>query len=168
MVVRSTGYTESYTRIQLSDIKGIFLTATERRKWWTLVWAIVAGWSGILFVVSLSERKTPIVSTAFLALGLGVLVWNYLLGAGCRAHVVTGVQTAELPSLVRIKKTRRVLARLEPLIAAAQADLVIAPPPAAVEPQPAATVIAADGLGTAAPAPAETPGEVTPNPPPTG
>ena len=24
-----------------------------------------------------------------------MLVWNYLLGAGCRAHVVTGVQTAE-------------------------------------------------------------------------
>jgi hypothetical protein len=41
---------------------------------------------------------------------------------------VTGVQSAELPSLVRVKRARAVLLRkLEPLIVAAQADLVTPP-----------------------------------------
>lgn len=146
LIVRSTGYHETYSRIQLRDIKGIFVltgsrrVAGGRRVFWGLLWGIIAAISGFVMVASFVQRVTPIFSVIFFVLGTGALIWNQLLGAGCRAYVVTGVQTAVLPSLVRIKKTRRVLDRIEPLIAAAQADLVTAPTapsaPAPLNPAP--------------------------------
>lgn len=171
MIVRSTGYNESYTRIQLSDIKAVFLVAGERRRWWALIWLIIFGWSGVLFAIGLGDRDVPYVSGIFLALGTTGLIWNHLLGPSCRAYVVTGVQTAPLPSLVRRKKARHVLARLEPLVAAAQADLVVAPA-VVVEPPVAATAPATEAPAAqpiaVAPATAEAPGEAAPNPPATG
>lgn len=170
MIVRSTGYNESYTRIQLSDIKAVFLVAGGRRGWWALSWLIVFGWSAVFFILGLSGRDVPYVSGIFLALGTTGLIWNQLLGPGCRAYAVTGVQTAPLPSLVRMKKARRVLARLEPLVAAAQADLVLAP--AAVIEPPVASAPATEAPApqplAPVPATAETPGEAAPNPPATG
>ncbi|MEY2881813.1 MAG: hypothetical protein RLZZ15_4193 [Verrucomicrobiota bacterium] len=128
MIVRSTGYTENYSRVMLRDIKGHFLTRNDRRTWFAATWAVVAGIAGIVFVVALVNRETPIGSPIFLALGVVGLVWNHLLGPGAKLFVVTGVQTLPVPSLVRLKQARRVLAKLHPLIAAAQADLVAAPP----------------------------------------
>ena len=174
MIVRSTGYNESYSRLQLADLKGIFLTETDRRMWWGIFWGVIGGWAGVALVITLLNRDTPIVSAIFFAIGATGLLWNHLLGRGCHAYALTGVQTAELPSLVRIKKARRILARLQPLIAAAQADLVVAVPAMPVAPAapaaPATTVPVGDlvpgagGTGAASPAPSqpETP------PPPTG
>lgn len=127
MIVRSTGYTEDYARLLLRDIKGFFVTPSERRLWWGVTWAIVAASSGSV----LASSEIPVVSPFFLALALVMFIWNHLLGPGCRVHVVTGVQTAELPALVRMRKARRVLDRLQPMIEAAQAGLggsPVAPP----------------------------------------
>lgn len=128
MVVRSSGYHESYARLQLSDMKAIFLTKTDRRLWWGIFWGIIAGWSGIVLFITLQRGETPIASAIIFATGMSAYLWNHFLGEGCRAFVLTGVQTAELPSLVRMKKGRQVLARLQPLILQAQAELM--PPPA--------------------------------------
>ena len=62
----------------------------------------------------------------FAVVGGTGLLWNHVLGPGCRAFVVTGVQTAELPALIRSKKARRVLARLQPLVNEIQSSLVAA------------------------------------------
>ena len=132
MIVRSTGYNENYSRLQLADLKGIFLTETDRRMWWGIFWGIIGAWGGVALAITLGNRETPIFSAIFFAIGAGGFLWNHFMGPGCRAYVLTGVQTAELPSLVRIKKARRVIARVQPLIAAAQADLVMAVPPVPV------------------------------------
>jgi hypothetical protein len=128
LVVTSTGYTEEYRRVRLGDIKGFFVTASGRRLYCGLPWGIAAVFSGGAMISTLVNRGTPLWSGIFLGLSLVALVWNYLLGPGCRAFVVTGVQTARLPSLYRRPKTRKVLGRLEPLIIAAQADLAPARP----------------------------------------
>lgn len=127
VIARSTGLNESYTRLHLRDTKGFFLTKTDRRMWWGSFWGVIVGLSGIALVVTLTSGDTPIVSVIFFVLGVAGFLWNHFLGEGCRAYVVTGVQTAELPSLVRFPKTRKVFARLEPLIAQAQADLTVPP-----------------------------------------
>ena len=127
MIVTSTGYTDNYARLQFSDIKAIFLTPTNRRSWWALWWGVPACIGGVALLVALVSGETPVFSAIFFAIGAIGLGWNYYLGAGCRAYVVTGVQTAKLSPLVRLKKTHRVLARLQPLIAAAQAHLVRPP-----------------------------------------
>jgi len=56
------------------------------------------------------------------ALGL-ILLANALSGPTCRCSIRTAVQTDDLPSLNRLRRTRKVLARLRPLIAAAQGQL---------------------------------------------
>jgi hypothetical protein len=95
---------------------------------WSLPWAIVALFSSVTLLNTLYQHQHPYVSGTFLALSAVFLVWNYLLGPGCTAYVVTGVQTAVLPSIVRRRKARKVLAIVEPVITAIQADMAAAPP----------------------------------------
>ncbi len=134
MIVKSNGYSEDYARVELRDVKAFFMTDSERRGWWTATWAVLAGLCAIIVVNTVSGREIPWISGAVLLLFLGGLIWNSVLGAGCRVYVVTGVQTAVLPALVRRKRAERVLARLQPLIAAAQADLVNVAPAASERP----------------------------------
>lgn len=122
MVVASTGYSETYARIMFRDIKAFIVTPTERRLWWGLVWGLFAAIFGIRVVMLIAYGDPPIGSAVFLGLSALALSLNWAWGRGCRVHVMTGVQTTALPALVRIKKTRAVLAQLQPLIAAAQAD----------------------------------------------
>ena len=51
------------------------------------------------------------------------LLMNNLLGPTCVCRLRTAVQTEELPSLCRLRQTRKILNRLRPLIAAAQGEL---------------------------------------------
>jgi hypothetical protein len=77
--------------------------------------------------------------------------------------VLTGVQTAELPSLVRFKKARRILAQLQPLVAAAQADLVVPVPPVPAAPvAPVTESSAAAGGAETTSSPQATPPESPP------
>ena len=94
-----------------------------------MFWAIWAGVSGLVMASGFIMESRPVVSGVFCGIGVMALLWNYLLGPGCVVYVVTRVQTQPLPSLVRIKKARKVLARLTPLIAAAQANLTAKPVP---------------------------------------
>ena len=135
LLVTSTGYTEDYHRLQLREIKGFFIIASDRRLWWGVGWGTVAGVSAVAMIVTLAQRDTPVFSVTALILSSLVLLWNYLLGPVCRAYVVTGVQTAPLPSLVRRRKAVRVIGRIQPLIEAAQADLGV---PAQELPEPPA------------------------------
>lgn len=127
VIVRSTGYTESYARLLLREVQGFFVVKTDRRMWWSLWWGAVALVSGIVAGVTYNNDDTPVASVIIFSLGLVMLIWNEVLGSSVRVLVVTGVQTVPLPSLVRRKKARRVLSRLQPLIEAAQADLQVVP-----------------------------------------
>ena len=138
LVLNSTGYHEEYRRIQFRDIQGFFTVDSGRRGSWALVWAIWSGISGLVFLGSFMAGNRPFVSGVFLAIGLGALLWNYLLGPGCKVYVVTRVQTQPLPSLVRKKKAAKVLARLGPLITEAQKDLGASGTAPAAELAPAA------------------------------
>jgi hypothetical protein len=133
LIVNSTGYSEDYQRIQFSDIRGFFTIPSDRRLLWHLPWTLLALISGILVANGLFSGKPPYFSGVMLGFSLILIAWNQLMGPSCRVFVVTGVQTATLPSLVRRRRARKVLARLKPLIAATQAGMV-APPP--LEPPP--------------------------------
>jgi hypothetical protein len=135
MVVTASGVNESYARFDLRDVQGFFLTPTKRRMAWGLGWGAIAVTSLVVVLMSWGSRSGPIVSPIFLIVSLGALIWNHLLGEGCAVHIVTEVQTARLPPLIRMGKARKALARLQPLIEAAQADLV-APPAVTGAPEP--------------------------------
>ena len=112
--------------------------------WWSLGWGAIALVSGIVAAVIYNNDSTPVASAIIFGIGLVLLIVNELLGPSCRIYAVTGVQTIPLPALVRRKKARRVLGRLQPLIESAQADLVVPPPtPVVATPAPAGTLSAA-------------------------
>ncbi|MBL9189331.1 MAG: hypothetical protein JNK23_17745 [Opitutaceae bacterium] len=129
LLVKSTGFMETYARVHLRDIQAIFVLASDRRTWWALGWGVPALIFAIVAGGTLAKRgELPFISGPLFLLLLGAFVWNLLLGPGCQVFLLTGVQTARLPSLVRQKQARRVLAKLQPLIAAAQTDFVPPPP----------------------------------------
>jgi hypothetical protein len=128
LLVNSTGYSEDYQRIQFSDIKGFFVIPSDRRLLWHLPWVVFALFSGVFLANTLFSGGKPYVSGAILSFSLIFIAWNHLLGPSCTAFVVTGVQTAQLPSMVRRRKTRKALSRLQPLIAGQQSKLVSPPP----------------------------------------
>lgn len=147
LIVTSTGYSESYARIMFSDIKAFFITPTGRRLWWGLAWGLIAAIAGIRVLISIGYREPPIISGIFLVLSALALGLNSWWGGGCRVHVMTGVQNTVLPSLVRTRKTRAVLAELQPLIMAAQADRVasrVEPVASAASAEPAPSPLAAE------------------------
>jgi hypothetical protein len=128
LVVASTGYSEEYRRIQFQNIQGFFTVASNRKNSWFLFWLFLGMFAGIIAAISYVADGKPIVSLIFLGIaGVGV-VWNHLLGPSCNVYVVTGVQTLQLPSLVRRRKAMKVFARIEPLIADAQRELAVSPP----------------------------------------
>jgi hypothetical protein len=52
-----------------------------------------------------------------------LLLSNFISGPTCQCSIRTAVQVEELPSLCRLRRVRKVLERLRPLIAAAQGQL---------------------------------------------
>ena len=134
MLVRSTGYSESYVRFMFSDIQGLFLAPSSRRRNWNLFWGFVAACSGIIFATHLTSEDPPIVSGVLLAISTIFLVVNSALGPTCKAYLVTRVQTLQLAPLVRDRRAEKIIRQLSPLINSAQADLTqdaAAVPPAA-------------------------------------
>jgi|CZKI01.1.fsa_nt_gi hypothetical protein len=123
LIVSSTGYTEDYQRLQFSNVRGFFVIPSVRRLLWSIPWGIMALVSAGFLGTTLYSGQRPTVSGSFLAVSAVLLLWNHLLGPSCSVFVVTRVQTARLPSLVRRRKARRVLARLQPIIAGFQAGV---------------------------------------------
>jgi len=134
LVMTSTGYTEEYRRIQFQDIQGFFTVASERRNAWAMAWIFFLLLGGIIAATNYFMGRMPVVSVIIAVLALIAAVWNHLLGPTCKVYVLTGVQRLQLPALVRRRKAKKVLAKIEPLVAEAQRELRAAPAPAPAEP----------------------------------
>lgn len=135
LLVQSTGYREEYQRIQLGDIQAILVSASDRRRNWAIVWCVKGGIALLPLITSLFQSEIPIRSIFVLGLAAGLLLINHFLGPTCRVSAVTRVQTIRFP-LVRRRKADKVLARLQPLIEAAQADLLTSPDVVPLSPPP--------------------------------
>jgi hypothetical protein len=157
LIVSSTGYNETYARIMFSDIKAFIITPTGRRLWWGLPWALIAAISGLRMLMLLGYGEAPTGSGIFFAVSAVALTLNWVWGQGCRVHVMTGVQNTVLPSLIRIKKTRAVLAGLQSRIVAAQATGTEVGATPAPPPNPPQVPAAGQPVGPAAAEPPETP-----------
>jgi hypothetical protein len=125
LFVTSTGYSEEYQSLRFREIMGFFVVPSDRRQLWSVPWSFVAVFDGIALINTLYNHNAPYVSGPLMGLCAIFLVCNFLLGPTCTVYAVTGVQTAPVPSLVRRAKARRVLARLKPIIASAQADIPV-------------------------------------------
>jgi hypothetical protein len=162
LVIETTGYTETYKRFYFRDLHGVFLWTTSQ---WKIVALILAVLGGVFGVPALLAEE-PIAAWIFGALSVLCLLGmtlDLMLGPTCRCRFRSAVQTEEMPSLNRLRRARKVLDQVRPLITAAQGALSsdqlaprvqepvaeLIPNPTATQPNPQST--------TGAPDPSQTP-----------
>ena len=122
LMVESQFYREDYRRFYFRDIQAFVLRRTNQGRFISITLAVLVLLFGSISVGSAGGVEPYFfwIVTAGFAL---FLLWNTLLGPTCECHLRTAVQMEELPSLRRLRRARRVLDRLRPLIIAAQGQL---------------------------------------------
>jgi hypothetical protein len=126
LLVDSMWYAEDYKRFYFRDIQAVIIRKTPTGKTVNIV-------LGALAVLPLAAALTLTMTSGIgywaaifwwiiSAILLGFLLANTLLGPTCVCHLKTAVQTEELPSLRRLRRAHKVLARVRPFIVAAQGE----------------------------------------------
>lgn len=120
--VETEGHTEGYKRFYFRDIQAITLRKTNL----VVILAVVTGGMTALFgalalVISAIEGRWILgILAAICAIPF---VANFLYGPTCACQLRTAVQTEDIPSMSRVRRARKVIARIRPLIAAAQGQI---------------------------------------------
>jgi len=128
LLVDRNGFTETYKRFYFRDIQAFIVRATRTRMVWNWVLGIPAALC-LFFVIfrALDVRgfdTGAIVIICIVSVLCGIpLFFNNFFGTTSTCQIRTAVQTEELPSLCRLRQTRKVLEKIRPLIAAAQGQL---------------------------------------------
>ena len=119
--VASSGFSENYKRFYYRDIQTIAIHRTSIGKLWNALWCTLAGFLALggLAVDGVARLVLLVLAGVF---GLAALA-NIIIGPSCACVIGTAVQSETLPSLKRLRKTEKILARLRPLITAAQGQL---------------------------------------------
>lgn len=122
--VDSSGFSETYKRFYFRDIQAFTVRQTKRRAVWNaiLVVPMVACLTGVLSEIAFTPRNDValIIWLICLAALLVPFLFNNIFGTACACYLRTAVQIEELPSLCRVRKARRILAKIRPLILEAQ------------------------------------------------
>jgi hypothetical protein len=122
--VDSSGFSETYKRFYFRDIQAFTIRQTQRRAIWNVILLvpIIGCLTGCLSEISFKPVNNSVVFIwlFFLTVFLVPFLFNNIFGTACVCHLRTAVQIEELPSLCRVRKTRRILAQIRPLILAAQ------------------------------------------------
>ena len=127
LLVECTGYSETYKRFFFRDIQAITISKTKVRVVWNWVWGVLLAIAGLIIWASSHDASSAtgaIVAAIIVLIISGIpLLLNNLFGPTCACEIRTAVQTENLPSLCRVRKTQKVLNRIRPLIIAAQGQL---------------------------------------------
>lgn len=122
LCIDSNGYTETYKRFYFRDIQAVIIRRTEE---WKIV-ALALGCLAALMILFMALTSDPVGRTILgciagvFALGLIITV---VPGPTATCHLKTAVQLELLGSANRVRRARRVLERLKPLIAEAQSNI---------------------------------------------
>lgn len=135
LLATSTGFAESYQRFYFRDIQCFAVADSIRSKVINIILGSLLGFIGLIALLHTLYGNGVLAAYLFLLLPFViVLVWNLVLGRTCRVTLMSGVQSVVLPPLSRFNRTRRVFAKIVPLIEAAQSALV--PPTIVSSPSP--------------------------------
>ena len=124
MSVRSNSYMETYKRFYFRDIQAVVIRTTSARTIWNIVMVLplIGCLTGLMASLT-SNRQNEVAILIWLILSamlLLVVLINNIRGTSCACYLRTAVQIERLPSLNRVRKARRVLNRIRPLMAAVQ------------------------------------------------
>jgi hypothetical protein len=120
--IDSSGYTENYRRFYLRDIQAVIIRKTIGMQIWVLVFGMLALVSA-MFAVGVSDPIAIGIWWGLVGLFLLLLTINLLRGPCCAFHIKTAVQLEPIPAITRIRRAHQMLDRLRPLLAAAQGQV---------------------------------------------
>jgi hypothetical protein len=127
LLVASTGYSETYKRFFFRDIQAFTVCKTKTRLVWNWILGILLALAAlIIWAASYNsgDLTGAIVAASIVLVVFGIpLLLNNLFGPTCACQIRTAVQTEDLPSLSRVRKTQKVMALIRPMIIAAQGQL---------------------------------------------
>ena len=121
LLVLTRGYLENYRRFFYNDIQAVIIRRTHTGKIWNAVWALIAVFFAFI-ALQLDGAAALTLWCVSAPFALALLI-NLALGPTCACHLRTAVQMERLPALSRVRTARQFLARVEPLIQAAQGEL---------------------------------------------
>jgi hypothetical protein len=121
LLVLTRGYVETYRRFFFNDIQALVVRQTQVGKIWNAVWAMAAGFF-LLIAVALNG-VAMVVMLCFAAPFVAALIINVALGPTCAFYVRTAVQAERLAAVSRTRAAEKFIARIQPLITAAQGEL---------------------------------------------
>lgn len=123
LLIESNGYSEGYKRFYFKDIQALIIRKTQT---WMIRALILAGVALLFILVAIATREAP--PSLYILGSIGILfaiaaLYDALAGPSASCALRTAVQIEQLPSLNRVRRARKVLNRLRPLIAAAQGSM---------------------------------------------
>lgn len=119
LLVSAAGFHETYRRFYFRDIQAITLRKTVTGLVINVVAAIPLAIS-LAGLASASNGEEATVWSIPAGIFLGFLLFNVLRGPTCACEIHTAVQTRRLGPMGRLRSAGKTLARLRPLIEAAQ------------------------------------------------
>lgn len=132
-------FTETHFRFYYRDIHAFIVVKTVAGKAWT---PMLGAALGLILLLNFSvDPSTPGLLITEVALAAALAI-NLALGPTCSFHIKTAVGVKKLPSVARVRKARRFLDQIRPLIQQAQG-----PAPTAGD-HPAGGAIAAEVFET--------------------
>lgn len=124
LYIAAHGYSEDYKRFYYRDIQAIITRETGVREVWTSVFVVLAACTALIFApLALKSRDGQalwIVGGILCGILMLLSSINLLLGPTCATHLRTAVQVEQLGSLNRLRKARKAIGMLKPLIEQAQ------------------------------------------------
>lgn len=119
--VQASSIGERYKRFYFADIQAFVVRKTI---WgyvgWMVLWLVLIAWfAGAARMLAEGLAWWVLIGATVAA--AGGFIAHLALGPTCTFTVRTAVQSEELPSLRRLRRAREVIARVRPLIEAAQA-----------------------------------------------
>ncbi|HEY1662130.1 MAG TPA: hypothetical protein VGI03_06900 [Verrucomicrobiae bacterium] len=128
--VDSSGYTETYKRFYFQDIQAIQFYETRRGINWNIILGTIVTVIFVLVMIAKpagspsnwqgGEIAWMVILVILLAIFGLFLVINLIHGPTCKTYLRTAVQTEELAALSRVRRANKALAKIRPLIVAAQ------------------------------------------------
>ncbi len=122
LAVDSNGFSEDYKRFYFSDIQAIITRKTGRGDNWSIALALMIA-CALTGGLSLEVESARILSWILTGTFFVFLLIKVVRGPTCLGHIMTAVQEDQLPSLNRMRVTRRVIGILKAVIENSQGRL---------------------------------------------
>jgi hypothetical protein len=121
LLVVTSGYIELSKRFNFRDIQSIIIQESPAQLIWNWVLTFGMVMSVLFLVLTWAEFPFRMLALGCTALLSIPLIINNARGQSCTCHVQSAVQRERLHSLSRVRKARRFLEKVTPLLLEAQA-----------------------------------------------